>query len=83
MNVKFDYIKYKQERLTVERLDSLMDFIMASDSSTFGKIMTVVKLVVAFAYIYTRNKLIDNELLIYKQQLEQDLPAQHDEDNEV
>ena len=78
----FDYKKYQTSGLTVKQLDDAYASIMAPTTGTVAAIIAGIKLLVFFAYLSARNKLIDNELVIAKEQLQQVIAAQHDADNE-
>ena len=70
---RFDYSKYRPRGISVERLDQLASFVFEGNApSTLGAIIAAIKLAVAIAYITARKIMIDNELLIAKQQYEVD-----------
>lgn len=76
-----DLEKYKSNSLTVDRLDMLADFVFGEKpTSTWGSIVAAIKLAFAIAYIFTRQKMVDNELAIAKQKYEID---QHQKTDDV
>lgn len=78
-----DYTKYKQNNLKTSDLDDMMKFITSSGSGKIGAIISGLKILVCAGYMYARSKLVENELLIDKQNMEQELNEQHHDDNNV
>lgn len=67
----FDYSSYQNPGLTVAQLDSLATAVFApSGTGTFAMIFGCIKLAVAIAYIFARAKMVDEQMLIAKQQYE-------------
>jgi hypothetical protein len=54
--------------VSVERLDKLMDWVEKNPAGTLEVIVSLAKLAAVFAYIWTRNKLVDQEWEIRKQE---------------
>jgi hypothetical protein len=78
-----DYNKYKQDNLKTTDLDDMMKFITSSGTGKIGAIIAGLKIFVCAAYMYARSRLVKNELLIDKQNMEQELNSQHHDDNNV
>ena len=57
-----------RSKVSVERLDQLMEWVDKNPSGTLEVVFALVKLLAVFAYIWTRNKLVDQEWEIRKQE---------------
>ena len=78
---RYNYIKYRSKSVSLERLDKMMDFVMSDplvDAKTTDKIIfyvkvayTILKLVCVVGYMYSRGKLVEEQMLIEKQEYEQ------------
>lgn len=70
---KFDYTQYTASGLTLAQLDSFAkSFFNAPGSSWITLTLTGLRLIVALFYLYARSKIIDNALLVAKQEYQQD-----------
>jgi len=67
----FDYKKHKSKKINTEMLDKLMDDIISAGTSQWASIVAGIKIVVFFAYLWARKRIIDEEFLIAKQDYEQ------------
>lgn len=67
---RFDYAKYKTKSISIEKLDLAFDKVFAPDTSTIGKYLGIVWIIVTFAYIWIRRGLIDEQERLEKQEYE-------------
>ena len=67
----FDYSKYKKKKINIKMLDDLRETTIASGTSKFAKIMAMVKIIIFFAYLWGRKRLIDEEFTLQRQAYEQ------------
>ena len=66
----FDFKLYRS-RITVEKLDELVEWITDSKAGKILSIVALVKLVAVFIYLFIRKRIIDDEWMIFKQEYEQ------------
>lgn len=67
----FNYSKYKSKKVNLKMVDDLMETTIASGTSKFAAIVAGVKILLFFAYLWARKRLIEEEFLIQKQNYEQ------------
>lgn len=67
---RFDYKKRQSKHLTIEKLDAAFDSFAAPATNTLSQIMWAIRLTAFAAYCWTRWRLIDEEMLIEKQEYE-------------
>jgi len=68
---KFDYTKYKTTGVTVKQLDEMYAILVAPATNYVTMTVKAVQLILIGVYIFARNKLIDQEMMIQKQVYEQ------------
>lgn len=69
---RYTYPKVPGAPLKVENLDAMIVKIILEDSATmWGRIVLAVKLVILAAYFFARDKLIEQERLVARQEAEQ------------
>lgn len=59
-----------RSQLSIERLDKLAEVLNKDPAGKLELVFGLVKMVVALAYIYVRNKMVANEWEIQKQEYE-------------
>lgn len=64
--------KHAQSKITVEKLDELMDYAMNPKKHKFAWVIHVIKLVSIFLYLFCRKQILDETWEISLQQYEQD-----------
>lgn len=67
---RFDYSKFDSKQLTVEKLDKAFESFMAPATSTVGQVVLIIKLVAFSLYAWTRRGLVNDQMLIEKQEYE-------------
>jgi hypothetical protein len=66
-----DYTTYTSTSLSVAQLDALAAFVFNnSTAGLVGSIAAGLKLIAAIAYIWARQKMVDNQMAVAKQQYE-------------
>lgn len=78
---KPDYKLYKSRKVSIEMLDKLMDNV-ASSKSVIERVASGLKIFLFFGYLWARKRLIDEDLLIKKQEYEQKRNQQNESDIE-
>lgn len=80
-----NYSSYRPKQLTVDKLDSMMSFMFESNGNIgwFASIILAVKMALCLAYLIARNKLVDIEMQIIKQEYERDQKKKHDDLNKT
>lgn len=68
---RFDHRQWKSKKVDIDKLDAVMDVVLDSGTSTWGSIVAGIKVLIFFAYLWARKRLIDEEFMIRKQQYEQ------------
>jgi len=64
----FNYSKYKTKKIDLKMLDDLMETVIAPGTSKFATIVAAIKILLFFAYLWARKRLIDEQFLIEQQQ---------------
>ena len=76
-----DYTRYRPKGISIDRLDQLAGFVFEGNAPSYwGALIAAIKLSVAIAYLIARKMLVDSEMLIEKQQYEQDEHRKTDDD---
>jgi hypothetical protein len=57
-----------KSKVSVKRLDELMDWVDRKPNGKIETIFALIQLLAVFAYIWTRNKLVESEWEIRKQE---------------
>lgn len=65
--------QHAQTKITVEKLDELMDFAMNPKGLRFSWLIHIVKLISVFLYLYCRKQLLKETWTISVQRYEQDM----------
>lgn len=82
--LKKKYARYYQKAVTTEKLDALMDFIINDNGKGYvAAIIAGLKIFVVSAFLFARDRLVDNELRSGRQELGVDINALHNQQNEV
>lgn len=68
---RFDYKKHRSKNIDPKMLDDLMEIVLISGTSYIASIIAGTKVIIFFVYVIARKKIIDNLLLIKKQEYEQ------------
>lgn len=63
--------KHAQSKVTTDQLDEMFDFVMGKGSKVFW-LISVIKLVAVVAYLWARQKCIDDSWLATLQKYEQE-----------
>lgn len=77
---RFDYKKYKTKAIDVSMLDKLMEDCISAGTSRWASIVMGIKIVLFFAYLWARKTLIDQQMMIEKQNYEMDRVNQNETD---
>lgn len=77
---RFDYKKYKSKSINVSMLDKLMDDCINAGTSRWASIVMACKITLFFAYLWARKTLIDQQMMIEKQDYEQGRVNQNETD---
>ena len=75
----FDYSKYKSKKVDLKMIDDLMETTIASGTSRFASIVSGIKILLFFAYLWARKRLIEEEFLIQRQNYEQGRVNENDD----
>lgn len=76
----FSYTRYQSPSLSVAQLDNIAATVFSPQANTnfFSRVMSIILLAGAIAYIYVRSKMVDQQQEIEKQEYE---AAQSSADN--
>lgn len=66
----FNYQKYKSKKISIVKLDNLMDQVINAGTSRWASIVAGIKVILFFAYLWARRSMIDEEFQIAKQNYE-------------
>lgn len=77
---RFNYKKYESKSITIEALDKIFDVVMLSTTGTLQTIKMGLQLVFAMVYLFARKNLIEEKLLIAKQEYESGRSNQNSDD---
>jgi len=69
--------EHVQQTITVEKLDSLMDWAMDPKSGKVAFIFHAIKIFAVFAYVWTRDKLVEEAWHLSRQKYEQERSARN------
>lgn len=67
---RFDYKRFEPKGITVEKLDQAFESFMAPTVTLWSQIILLIKIVAFSLYLWTRRGLVNNEMLIEKQEYE-------------
>lgn len=67
---RFDYKRFEPKVITVEKLDQAFESFLAPTTTLWAQIILLVKIVMFSLYLWTRRGLVNNEMLIEKQEYE-------------
>ena len=79
---EFLNLNSRQRAVTVDQLDTLMNFCMSPKTGKFAWIVHCIKLVAVFAYIYTRKQIVDEDWESSKQRYQMERIKKHRSDVE-
>lgn len=68
----FNYTAYQSPSLSISMLDNIANSVFnpAANTNVFSRVMSIILLAGAIAYIYVRSKMVDQQMQIEKQQYE-------------
>lgn len=68
----FNYTKYQSPSLSISQLDNIAATVFSPQANTnvFSRVMSIILLAGALAYIYVRSKMVDAQMQVEKQQYE-------------
>ena len=67
---RFNHRKYKSKKISLKLLDDTIDVVIGSGTSTLATIIAAIKVIIFFAYLWARKRIIDEQFLIEKQEYE-------------
>lgn len=67
----WDYKKYQTKLVDLASLDKLMGIILDSSTSWFKTILACIQILAFFAYLWARKQIIDEAMMLAKQEYEQ------------
>lgn len=79
-NAQFDHKKYRTRKIDLDMLDKQMDAVLDSGVGKIGAIIAMCKIIVFFAYLWARKKLVDEQMLMHKQDYQLQNTSQNIED---
>lgn len=68
---QYNYSKFRTKHITIDQLDEMVNFVLESPNGKYGSIIAGLKLLVIFAYVWTRKRLVDEDMQMFKQEYEQ------------
>lgn len=68
---RYPYLKYQNQTITVARLDQLADFVLNTPgASTFSQIVAFLKVILVFAFLEARAKLVAQAVTVDEHELQ-------------
>ena len=76
----FDYKKYRQKKITLQQIDSLIDLAVVAPTSKMNAIISGVKLLLVAGFLIARAKLVEDEMLASKQEYQRERSRSEQDD---